>query len=450
MSLLFAKKTSIKNQPPFSPPLSLLYIASSLESEGHQVDLIDVSFEENPEGKIRTLLSTIDTVIINVYPGNLEESKSLADFIHSNQPDIPIIIHGLYCTIHREHTLQDIPSADICIEDNGEHIITEVAKAIDGKKMFSEIPGISYRENNQIKTMKKPTEIKELDELSFPARHLVKKYEYGTMNGIRLCRPRFTSIMTSRGCPFRCRFCTTHVVSDPFSQRSSENILHEFREIQDDYNSVMIVDENFLADAQHAHSIMNGLIQAGSTLDLFIAGARVDSANRELYRKMAQAGVKLISFGIESGNQDVLDYYHKQITLSQIRKAIDLAREMKIITWGNFIFGAPIETKQHLRKTMKFSLSLPLDMAFYRQLSYQRGSSLWAEAVKNGMIEEKTSFCYAGSGKTFTNFTDEELSEYCRWAFKRFYYRPTYLLKEVSRCVSRKDFTILKSLRSVI
>jgi hypothetical protein len=89
-------------------------------------------------------------------------------------------------------------------------------------------------------------------------------------------------------------------------------------------------------------------------------------------------------------------------------------------------------------------------MAFYRQLSYQRGSSLWAEAVKNGMIEEKTSFCYAGSGKTFTNFTDEELSEYCRWAFKRFYYRPTYLLKEVSRCVSRKDFTILKSLRSVI
>jgi anaerobic magnesium-protoporphyrin IX monomethyl ester cyclase len=447
--MFFSKKSSRKSQPPFSPPLSLLYVASSLENEGHTVNLIDASFEENPEGKIRHMIPTIDVVIIHIYPGNQMESTALANFIRNNRPDIPIIIQGLYCTIQPEQALRGVPSADICIQGEGEHIIKEITEAVDGKRMLSEIPGVHYREKDQIKAGKKPREIKELDTLPFPARHLVKEYDYGMMNGVHLCKPQFTSISTSRSCPFRCRFCTTRFINGTFRQRTPENVLNELREIQGEYGSVMVDDDNFLADTRRTHKILDGLIQAGSELELFITG-RVDNVDRELYRKMAKAGVKFISFGIESGNQDVLDYYHKRITLSQIRKAIDLAREMKIITWGNFIFGAPIETKEHLKNTMKFSLSLPLDIAFYRQLSYQRGSELWEEAVANGLIDEGTSFCYAGSGKTVTNFTDGELSDYCRRAYKKFYYRPTYLLQEFFRSVGRKDFTVLRSLRALM
>lgn len=450
MSLLLRENSLKKCQPPFSPPLSLLYVASSLEKEGHTVELIDITCEKNPEEKINRSLSSIDAAIINVLPGNQDESASLAFYLHNNCPDVPIIIQGIYCTIHPEHALRDIPSADICIEGEAEHIIKEVTESIEGKRLLSEIPGVFYRENKEIKTGKNPKEFKDLDTLPFPARHLVKGYEYGMINGIHLCKPKFTSILTSRSCPFRCRFCTTRFINGTFRQRSPENILDEFHEIQGDYSSVMIGDDNFLADTRRVHKIMDGLIQAGSELELFIAGARVDTADRDLYRKMAKAGVKFISFGIESGNQDILDYYHKEITLSQIRKAVNLAREMKIITWGNFIFGAPIETKKHLKDTIKFSLSLPLDMAFYRQLFYQRGSDMWKEAVVKGFIEEETFFCYAGSQKTAANFTYQELSDYCRWAFKRFYYRPTYLLKEILRCISSKDFTILKSLRSMI
>jgi anaerobic magnesium-protoporphyrin IX monomethyl ester cyclase len=388
-------------------------------------------------------------VIIHIYPGNQMESTALANFIRNNRPDIPIIIQGLYCTIQPEQALRGIPSADICIQGEGEHIIKEITEAVDGKRILSEIPGVHYWENDQVKAGKKPREIKDLDTLPFPARHLVKEYDYGMMNGVHLCKPQFTSISTSRSCPFRCRFCTTRFINGTFRQRTPENVLNELREIQGEYGSVMVDDDNFLADTRRTHKILDGLIQAGSELELFITG-RVDNVDRELYRKMAKAGVKFISFGIESGNQDVLDYYHKRITLSQIRKAIDLAREMKIITWGNFIFGAPIETKEHLKNTMKFSLSLPLDIAFYRQLSYKRGSELWEEAVANGLIDEGTSFCYAGSGKTVTNFTDGELSDYCRRAYKKFYYRPTYLLQEFFRSVGRKDFTVLRSLRSLM
>ncbi len=439
----------MKSQPPFSPPLSLLYLASSLETEGHHVDLVDVDFEENPENTIRRILPVIDAAVMNIYPDNLEASEALAQYVHSSRPDLPVIVHGLYCAIERERTLPKIPSADICIQDDAEHTIKEVAKGVEGKPTLSEIKGISYRENNQIKSTDRPTERKNIDDLAFPARHLTKQYPYGLMNGIPLCTPPFTSILTSRGCPFHCRFCNAQFINGPYRQRSAENVLEEFKELEQEYHSVMIADENFLADPRRADKIIDGLIKAGSNLELFVTGARVDTADRQRYQKMAQAGVKFISYGIESGNQEVLDYYRKEITLSQIRNAVDLAREMKFITWGNFIFGAPIETKKHVRDTLKFSTSLPLDMAFYRHLSYQRGSPLWKEAVADRYINEEISFCPAGSN-TPSILTTQELSGYCRYAFKRFYYRPTYLFKEVMRCLSRKDFTILRSFLSMM
>jgi anaerobic magnesium-protoporphyrin IX monomethyl ester cyclase len=155
----FLKKKSVRTvQPPFSPPLSLLYLAGALEQDGHTVEFLDTAFEENPQEKIRHLLSSLDAVILNMYPGNQEESSSIADFIRSNNPDIPLIIHGLFCTIQQEQALRDIRSADVCIRGEAEHVINEVVKSITGKRMLSEIPGVLYRENNQIKTGKPPGE----------------------------------------------------------------------------------------------------------------------------------------------------------------------------------------------------------------------------------------------------------------------------------------------------
>jgi len=445
-----ARKTHRRPQPPFSPPLSLLYVASALEKEGLTLNLIDVTCEHEPKATIQRLLPSQDAVIMSVYPGNYTASADLARFIRTNRPDVPIVIHGQQCTVHPEHALRDIPSADICIAGEAEGIITEVVEALEGDRRLSDIPGVSYRDNNKILTEEKPKEIQDLDTVPFPARHLVKDYDYGTINGIHLCTPRFTAMLTSRGCPFHCRFCASRFIHGSYRERSPENVLEELQEIQGDYTSVMIDDDNFLADTRRTHAILDGLIQQGAPLNLFITGARVDSADRELYRKMARAGVKFISFGIEAGDQRVLDYYNKRITLPQIRKAVELAQEMNIITWGNFIFGAPIETKDHLQKTLDFSLSLPLDMAFYRPLSYHRGAALWDQAVADDLIDEETSYCSAGSGRTTTHFTNAELAQYCAAAYKRFYARPSYLLKEVARSLRRGDFTTLRSLRSML
>ena len=121
---------------------------------------------------------------------------------------------------------------------------------------------------------------------------------------------------------------------------------------------------------------------------------------------MRKAGVKYIMFGIESGNQDVLDFYNKRITLQQIRKAVDLSKKMGFIVAGNFILGAPIEKKQHISKTIKFACSLPLDIVLFYPLNYQYGSYLWFEAVKSGKIRKEDGFSIvADSRKGLGNFT---------------------------------------------
>ena len=450
ISLFKEKKAKKKIHPPFAPPLSLLYLASVLEKYGHNVSFIDATCETNPKEKINQIIDSCDSIIISVLPGNQYESASLSQFIKKRNPTIPIIIEGLYCTIDPINAMQIIQSADLCIRGEGEYVINDILKVFDGIGLLKDIPGIYYRKDDQIKNTASSISVMDLDEKPFPARHLVKQYDYGMMNGIHLCKPPFTSMITSKGCPNNCLFCNSRYINGIYRQRTSENIINEFKEIDDEYNSVMIEDDNFLSNKKRALRIFDSLIQEGIDMEIFIAGARADSADRELYKKMAKAGVKFISFGIESGNQDVLDYYNKGITLSQIRKAIELSIEMNIITWGNFIFGAPVETRDRLQDTLEFSLSLPLDMAFYRHLSYQRGSPLWENAVSNDIITENEIFKLLGSCNIESSLTEAEISNFCRNAFKRFYYRPSYLLQEIIRCIKRNDFTIIRSLYSAL
>ena len=448
---LFKEKKSLKKiQSPFAPPLSLLYLASVLEKSGHTIDFIDLSCESAPKNKIKRIINRIDVIIITVLPGNQYETASLSQYIKKENPHIPIIIEGLFCAIDPINAMQIIQSADLCIKGEAEWIINDLINTFNGIGSVRDIPNIFYRKENQIRKTISTYQLRNLDEKPFPARHLAKQYDYGMMNGIHLCKPPFTSMVTSRGCPNNCRFCNSNYINGNYRERTFNNVIQEFKEINNEYNSVMIEDDNFLFNQKRAWKIFNSLIKESIDIEIFIAGARVDSADRELYKKMAKAGVKFISFGIESGNQEILNYYNKKVTLSQIRKAINLSVEMNIITWGNFIFGAPIETKEQLQETLDFSLSLPLDMAFYRHLSYQRGSPLWENAVSSNIINKNENYKLIGSSEKESFLTDEEISDFCKKAFKKFYYRPTYLFQEVSRCILRNDFTIIRSLYSAL
>ena len=423
------------------PPLGLLYLAQSLEDEGHKVKILDFFSQKE---LVESLTST-DVVGLSVNTPSFKIAAQVASMIKKTKPELPIIIGGPHCTFHPKQSLIDIPAADVSVQGEADFVIKDIARALIGTKKLSEIPGVSYRVDNKIKSGKPPALIRDLDSIPFPARHLVEHYNYGKVNNAYLYKPKFASMITSRGCPFRCRFCTLHAVTyKTYRQRSAKNVLKEIQEISKKYKSLMMVDDNFLSDKKRIHKILDGLIEMDLGLDIIVPTTRVDSADRELYKKMKKAGVKFLGFGIESGNQDVLDFYNKKTTLHQIRKAVNLSREMNFVTLGSFILGAPIETKNHLEKTIQFARSLPLDISFFFPLHYMYGSDLWKEAVQNGLINKEEYSVMADSQRGLGHFPRIELEKACKTAFKQFYLRPRYIVQQFHRSLLRKDFGVLK------
>jgi anaerobic magnesium-protoporphyrin IX monomethyl ester cyclase len=417
-----------------------------LEQNNHNVEIIDYHMENLSKEKLEKALLSSDAVGMTIYSDDFKPAYNISKTIKEIDPDIPLIIGGPHCTFHPKKSLFDNSLADVSVMGEGEPVILDLVKYIQGKKKLADIHGVYYRENGSIKTGKPIQVIEDLDEVPFPARHLVNKYDYGAFPFGYHIKRKVTALETSRGCPFRCRFCSRYsnfIKEWGFRQRSAENVVKEIQEIDGKYRSVWIADDSFLADNKRSHKIFDMLLEIGTNIDFLIEGARVDTANHDLYKKMKKAGVTFISYGIESGNQDVLDFYNKKVSLQKIKEAVRLARKMGFFTSASFIFGSPIEKKEHIEKTIKFACSLPLDIAGFGPLGYIRGSQLWMDAVKQGKISNDTFIELSDLHKGLGNFTREELKTYTIQAYKTFYFRPTYLLGQIYRSILRNDYSFL-------
>jgi len=432
----------------YMPPLSLLYLASPLLKKGHNIKVIDFIAESFTPEKLKEEVSKADIVGITITSQVATSAKKVTDLIKQFDSKKTVIIGGPHCTIQGKEVLNEI-NADISVLGDGEKVILEIIYALNGKKDLSKIHGIFYREKGKIKGGLPPEEIDELDSLYFPARHLIENYNYGkdAISGVTFfARGKITTIMTTRGCPFNCRFCVSKSIFKKCRLRSAENVVEELEEISKEYNSVFAVDDNFLMDKKRANKIMDLLIEKKLDLDIWVSGVRITDADEELFKKMKKAGVKSLEFGIESGNQEVLDYYNKRITLDAVEKTIKLSKKMGFLTIGNFILGAPIETDKHINDTVSFAKKLKLDFAFFYAFNFLKGSEIWEDAHKQGKIKENEMFVPCDSNRGLCNFTPEELRSRIHKAFLSFYLSPKYLFSQFIRSIFvYKNFRVFKA-----
>jgi len=335
--------------------------------------------------------------------------------------------------------------ADICVQGDGEQVIGEVRKALVGKLDFAEIAGIVFWVDGKIESGRPVQLVHHLDEVGFAARHLVSKYVYGKGLVADVQPGEFTSIVTSRGCPFSCRFCSRNSVSmKTYRMRSLDNIIEELKQLYGlGYRYIAFNDDCFLSNKKLAVDLFQAIIDEGLVLRFFITAARVDSADEQLYALMKRAGVCFLQFGLESGNQDVLDFYHKNITIDQSKKAVELSHAMGFFTAGSFIFGAPFETKAHLKQTVGFAQSLPLNSVSFVPLLYMAGSDLWNEAVLEGKIDEERYLVQADVSEGLGLFTAEQLHRFCSQASWSFYFRVRFVVDLVKICVRQQNFSFL-------
>jgi anaerobic magnesium-protoporphyrin IX monomethyl ester cyclase len=232
--------------------------------------------------------------------------------------------------------------------------------------------------------------------------------------------------------------------------RSTQNIVGELKEIQNQgYHHVLFSDDCFPTSTKKAYELFDAIIEENLDLKFSVTATRVDLADEQLYEKMRRAGVTHMQFGLESGNQDVLDFYHKHTTIETIKKAVHLSHKHGFFTIGSFIFGAPFETTDHFSQTLRFAKTLPLDSVSFLPLRYMIGSALWNQAVDDGKIHKNEYLVLSDKNRGLGNYTSEELLRYCTNAQSSFYGRPTFFVNLVKKSLRNNDMTYVQSYLSI-
>ena len=336
-------------------PLGLMYLASSLEGAGHKVEINDL--EINPE-----YISTIkcfkpDIVGITSVTPTYHIATEIFHTIKNIDDSIITIAGGPHYTALPKESLQENKDIDFIIHGEGEVTIIELIKEINGRHNFNKIKGVAYEDEEGIKINERRELIRDLDKILFPARHLIDQSKYLWSVPKKGLIP-ITSLMTTRGCPSLCSFCSQHITfGRRVRYRSSDNVVQEIEEAKEKYHidHFTVVDDTLGLNKKRTYELCDAIKDLNITFEGY---TRVDVIDKELLLRLKEAGLNRLSFGIESGDQNILDAIRKGINPEQIKKAYEIATEVGLETRGSIILGLPFETKETIKETIKFIKSL--------------------------------------------------------------------------------------------
>jgi radical SAM superfamily enzyme YgiQ (UPF0313 family) len=427
------------------PPLGLMYIASYLrEKSGHDVRIIDAEIEnlsyEGLEKKIRKM--NPDVVGINTLTLNLIDVRETARLVKKIDNNIKTVVGGRHVDIYPYETIS-FPEIDFAIIGEGEISFTKLVNTLDKECDYEKIPGLFFKRKKKIVSTGQPEIHKNLDILPFPARDLTPYKKYRSLLSKKSL---FTTMITSKGCPYNCLFC-----DKPYGKsvrtRSAENVVDEIEECANlGLNEILIFDDTFTIDKQRVLNICKKIKQRNIDID-FAIRTRVDLINKKLLSELKSAGCSRVQYGIESGVQKNLNKIRKGITIKQIKDAVNAAKSEKLIVYGDFMLGFPGETESEMLETIEFAKKLDLDFAQFSITTPYPGTELYNNGVKEGIFEDywrkfaknpKPDFEIKYLEGPVPSRTVFRLLNY---AYKSFYFsRPKYILKRLFNFRSLKEF----------
>jgi len=430
----------------FYPPLGLMYIASYAERHSeHDIEILDTQVEEMKYDDIEREIKRRkpDVVGITAFTFTLIDAILVAKIIKKVDEDIKVVLGGPHVNIYPYESI-NMPEIDYVVLGEGEITFTELIQNIEDTRKLRGIKGLVFKEGERIINTGLKDFIYDLDALPFPARHLTpyKKY-YSTLAK----RSPLTTMMTSRGCPYKCIFCHRPHMGKKFRARSAENVVDEMEECVDmGINEFSIYDDTFTIDRQRVINICNEIMDRG--LDIgFDIRARVDTVDKELLEKLKKAGCERIHYGVESGNPAILKVLRKGITIEQAKKAFEMTKEVGIDTLAYFILGSPRETKSEMLESIKLAKELDPDFAHFTVMAPFPATPLYDMGIKEGILKRDYWKEFVDNPtKDFVpplweeNMRREELIKMLEYAYKSFYIRPRYIIKEMLKVRSFREF----------
>lgn len=412
-------------------PLGLAYIAAVLkESKRHEVMVIDASAFGLSHSELESRINDFGADLVAVGAAT-EVLKSAIDVCGIAKKNGMIsVIGGPHATIASKETLE-FKEVDFVIIGEGEYTLLDLADSIENKKDLGKVKGIMFKKNDT-KMIKTPPRmpIENLDELPFPAREMFPWQLYSSYTTIVRKTPCM-HMMTSRGCPFKCTFCGSQSLWKGCRSRSPKSIVDEIEHLIKKFGvkEIYIMDDTFNLDIKRSEAICDEIIKRNVKIFLRVQ-ARVFPMTEELLKKMKKAGVWCIYYGVESGNQKVLNSMKKGTTLKQIRDAFKMTKKIGIKTFGFFMIGLPEDTRSTIKDTMDFALELNPDIANFTVVAPYPGTEIYENTVREGKIEKiKPGEIYTVKRYPHRSVSDKELQDTLSKIFKKFYLRPEYILK---------------------
>jgi radical SAM superfamily enzyme YgiQ (UPF0313 family) len=412
-----------------APPLGLCYLAAVLRQAGIKSCIIDaLSFEKTMEETVKEVIG-LNTKYVGITAKTVAifRAAELAEEIKKVNPNILIIIGGAHITAVPRETMEKFPQFDIGIIGEGELTIVEIMQALEKSNDLRSVHGLIIRGKNGNPFSTAPrAPIENLDSIPLPAWDMVPHLKYYHESATRFSRLPLGSVITSRGCPGKCLFCDNSVFGRRFRAHSAHYVIEMIKYLKSTYGikSLVFYDDYFVADRKRLKGICLKMIEEKLNLE-WVCSARVNTINEEMLLLMKQAGCFQIAYGIESGNQEILNLQKKGITLERIRSAVEMTHKAGIRTKGYFMVGHPTETKETIFETINFAKSIPLDNFQATYFTPFPGSPAYDIADKYGEFEKDWKkmnmwdIVFVPYG-----FTRRDLRRYLKIVHRKFYFRP--------------------------
>lgn len=423
-----------------SPPLGIAYIASSLEKNGIKVKIIDSPTLDLDHEEVKKQVGQFKpdflgiSVTMQSYKSACQHLKEFKNIL----PECKFIFGGPIVTFESEKIIKDCRELDFCIRGEGEKTMIELIKAVIAKKPLKNVLGLTWKHKGKIIMNKDRPLIAELDSLPSPAFHLLPMEKYRGTADLGGGRP-FATVIATRGCVFHCRFCAATIMWKGQRRRSVTSVLDEIEDLVEKFNIryLHFPDDLLLAKKDYALEFCQGLIKRELNKIKWSCNGRVNLMDQELLQNLKKAGCVCVFYGIESGNQKILDTIDKKVTLFQIKKAVKLTHKNGLLVSGSLLVGYLGETKKTIEQTASFAIKLDLDFASFHIVVPYPGTDLYNQCKRENLLlsdkwEDYLLDVYGEPHQSvikLKHLTPQELSKLYVWANNKFTNRPSYIFK---------------------
>jgi radical SAM superfamily enzyme YgiQ (UPF0313 family) len=437
------------------PPVGILYIAAYIRKHNPSW-IVRIYDSQVADQDFKGFLDDLkpDIVGITCQSALVYSTLATAHIVKQQNPTSLVVVGGVHASL-RPQDLLSSHNVDLVVRGEGEETFLQICSAFEKQGSFTAIDGISYKDGGLTDVRNSPERAMSanLDSYPMPALDLIPIEKYRISPDMRT-GSRLGLIITSRGCPYACMFCANKLLTKrTYRLRSIPSVIEEIEYYLEHYkiNQLMIFDDNFAVNKKRTLELCAEFVRRGYPEKFsWWAEARVDVLDEEVLSAMKKAGCEIVSLGLESGNQRLLDMIKKNITLEQTKKTLELIRKAGIKSRASFILGLPTETRAESRQTIRFAYSLPLDQVRFSIATPFPGTELWDIAIKEGRIDpENIDWTKLSLMGGYTDFlplyypegrSAVEMKQLQKRANLLFFLRPRIIWGYINRIKSPGDF----------